>query len=93
MGYGCFLDRQIPFKNYTRRKNSIEQQKKPYVILISVDGFRYDYVKKYKAKHLLALSDSGVRASSMIPSYPSVTFPKPLCYSERSVSFALRAGK
>jgi predicted AlkP superfamily pyrophosphatase or phosphodiesterase len=57
------------------RKNSIEQQKKPYVILISADGFRYDYVQKYQAGHLLALSNEGVRAASMIPSYPSVTFP------------------
>jgi predicted AlkP superfamily pyrophosphatase or phosphodiesterase len=57
------------------RKNSITQQKKPYVILISADGFRYDYAKKYNARHLLVLSSSGVQAESMIPSYPSVTFP------------------
>lgn len=57
------------------RKNSIAQQKKPYVILISADGFRYDYTKKYNAQNLLALSGEGVQAESMIPSYPSVTFP------------------
>ncbi len=57
------------------RKNSIAQQKKPYVILISADGFRYDYAQKYQAKNLLALSSQGVKAASMIPSYPSVTFP------------------
>ncbi|AYL96889.1 ectonucleotide pyrophosphatase/phosphodiesterase [Mucilaginibacter celer] len=57
------------------RENSIAQQKKPYVILISADGFRYDYAKKYNAQHLLALSGEGVQAESMIPSYPSVTFP------------------
>lgn len=57
------------------RKNSIVQQKKPYVILISADGFRYDYAKKYNAQNLLALSAKGVQAESMIPSYPSVTFP------------------
>ncbi len=57
------------------RKNSREQQKKPYVILISADGFRYDYMQKYNASGLLALSKTGVRAASMIPSYPSVTFP------------------
>jgi predicted AlkP superfamily pyrophosphatase or phosphodiesterase len=62
-------------KNIPGRKNSIEQQKKPYVILISADGFRYDYAHKYKAKHLLDLSAAGVQAASMIPSYPSVTFP------------------
>ncbi|MGZ3766450.1 MAG: alkaline phosphatase family protein [Mucilaginibacter sp.] len=57
------------------RKNSSEQQQKPYVILISADGFRYDYAKKYNATHLLELSNEGVQASSMIPSFPSVTFP------------------
>lgn len=57
------------------RKNSAAQQKKPYVILISADGFRYDYAEKYKASHLLELSKNGVQAASMIPSYPSVTFP------------------
>lgn len=58
-----------------QNKNSIAQQKKPYVILISADGFRYDYAEKYKATHLLGLSKNGVQAASMIPSYPSVTFP------------------
>lgn len=57
------------------RKNSPEQQKKPYVILISADGFRYDFAKKYHAENLLRLGSEGVSASSMIPSYPSVTFP------------------
>jgi len=59
----------------TNTKNSIDQQKKPYVILISADGFRHDYAKKYNATNLLALSKDGVQAESMIPSYPSVTFP------------------
>lgn len=57
------------------RSNTAEQQKKPYVILISADGFRYDYAKKYHADHLLELSSEGVRAKAMIPSFPSVTFP------------------
>ena len=56
-------------------KNSIEQQNKPYVILISADGFRYDYAQKYNANHILQLSEDGVRAASLIPGYPSVTFP------------------
>jgi predicted AlkP superfamily pyrophosphatase or phosphodiesterase len=57
------------------RKNDVSQQNKPYVILVSADGFRYDYAEKYHATHLLELANGGVRASSMIPSYPSVTFP------------------
>ncbi|MGZ3776655.1 MAG: alkaline phosphatase family protein [Mucilaginibacter sp.] len=57
------------------RENSKEQEDKPYVIMISADGFRYDYAEKYHAEHLLALANSGVKAESMIPSFPSVTFP------------------
>jgi predicted AlkP superfamily pyrophosphatase or phosphodiesterase len=57
------------------RKNSPAQLEKPYVILISADGFRYDYAEKYKADHLLALANEGIRAESMIPCFPSVTFP------------------
>ena len=57
------------------RTNSSEQQNKPYVILISADGFRYDYAEKYKAEHLLALAHEGVKSSSMVPGFPSVTFP------------------
>jgi predicted AlkP superfamily pyrophosphatase or phosphodiesterase len=57
------------------RSNSPEQQDKPYVILISADGFRYDYAEKFQADHLLALANEGVKATSMVPSFPSVTFP------------------
>ncbi|MEO6949126.1 MAG: ectonucleotide pyrophosphatase/phosphodiesterase, partial [Ginsengibacter sp.] len=57
------------------RTNSVEQQKKPYVILISADGFRYDLAMRYNAKNLLRLANSGVEATSMMPSYPSLTFP------------------
>lgn len=57
------------------RLNSVIQQKKPYVILISADGFRYDLAMRYRAKNLLALSNSGVEATSMQPSFPSLTFP------------------
>lgn len=57
------------------RKNATNQLAKPYVILISADGFRYDYADKYQAINLLKLRQSGVQAKSMIPSFPSVTFP------------------
>ena len=59
----------------SERYNSVEARNKPYVIMISTDGFRYDYAKKYNAKNLLKLSKDGVQAKAMIPSYPSITFP------------------
>ena len=39
--------------------NSAETQKKHYVILVSLDGFRYDYARKYDAKNLQALAATG----------------------------------
>nr|WP_294944729.1 ectonucleotide pyrophosphatase/phosphodiesterase [uncultured Mucilaginibacter sp.] len=57
------------------RRNSLAQQKKPYVILISADGFRWDYADKHNAENLKRLRADGVEAKSMVPSYPSVTFP------------------
>jgi predicted AlkP superfamily pyrophosphatase or phosphodiesterase len=57
------------------RSNSPQQQKKPYVILISADGFRHDLADKYQAKNLQQLRSNGVAAKSMIASYPTLTFP------------------
>ncbi|MBE7177651.1 MAG: alkaline phosphatase family protein [Mucilaginibacter polytrichastri] len=57
------------------RANSAAQQEKAYVILISIDGMRHDFAEKFQAKNLLALSNRGVRAKFMYPSYPSLTFP------------------
>lgn len=48
---------------------------RPTVILVSLDGFRYDYLEKYKPTNLNYLARSGVRAKWMIPSFPSKTFP------------------
>jgi predicted AlkP superfamily pyrophosphatase or phosphodiesterase len=48
---------------------------KPTVILISLDGFRYDYLDKYNPPTLTALAKDGVRAKWMIPSFPTKTFP------------------
>ncbi|WP_255578578.1 ectonucleotide pyrophosphatase/phosphodiesterase [Chitinophaga sp. sic0106] len=57
------------------RVNSASNQTRPYVIMISIDGFRYDYAEKYQAQNLLRLSQQGVRATAMQPSFPSLTFP------------------
>ena len=48
---------------------------KPTVILISLDGFRYDYLDKFKPPALERLAREGVRAKWMIPSFPTKTFP------------------
>jgi predicted AlkP superfamily pyrophosphatase or phosphodiesterase len=56
--------------------NTAEQQAKPYVILVSLDGFRYDYPRIYHSPNLDALGARGTSApDGMIPAYPSITFP------------------
>jgi predicted AlkP superfamily pyrophosphatase or phosphodiesterase len=45
------------------------------LILISIDGFRYDYIEIYKPPHLLEIKKKGFSAKSLIPIYPSKTFP------------------
>lgn len=60
------------------RVNAPGQQQKPYVILISADGFRYDLAEKYDAEFLKKISSEGVKAASMKPCFPSLTFPNHL---------------
>jgi len=45
------------------------------VILISLDGFRWDYPDKFPAPNLQQLAKNGVRAKAMIPAFPTKTFP------------------
>lgn len=45
------------------------------VILVSIDGFRADYLDRGLTPTLSAMAAGGVRARAMRPSFPSVTFP------------------
>ena len=47
----------------------------PVLVVVSLDGFRADYLDRPAAVHLRALAARGVRASRLIPSFPSKTFP------------------
>ena len=48
----------------------------PVTILVSIDGFRPDYLDRGVTPNLSALAAGGVTAA-MRPSFPSVTFPNP----------------
>jgi predicted AlkP superfamily pyrophosphatase or phosphodiesterase len=47
----------------------------PTLLLVSIDGFRHDYLGRYPAPTLEWIAAEGVRAERLVPSYPSVTFP------------------
>ncbi len=54
---------------------SAQQESKPYVILVSFDGFRYDYVKNFNPPNFKTFIAQGSQAEALIPSFPSKTFP------------------
>lgn len=47
----------------------------PILILVSLDGWRWDYLDRADTPRLKALADAGVRADGLVPSFPSKTFP------------------
>ena len=50
-------------------------RKPPLVILVSIDGYRADYFNRGVTPNIAALAALGVRAASMSPSFPALTFP------------------
>lgn len=45
-----------------------------YTVIVSLDGFRWDYPDMYKTPNLNRMAADGVKAV-MLPSYPASTFP------------------
>jgi len=75
-GQGTALNPALPLTHVDNGPNSPWAQSQHYVVLVSLDGFRWDYAKRDNATHLLALARRGVSApEGMLPSYPSLTFP------------------
>jgi predicted AlkP superfamily pyrophosphatase or phosphodiesterase len=51
------------------------QLRAPILILVSFDGWRWDYLDRFNVPHLKALAARGVRSQALIPSFPTLTFP------------------
>lgn len=56
-------------------KETTGNEPENYLILISFDGFRWDYMEKTDTPNLDRLMADGVKADALIPSFPSKTFP------------------
>ncbi len=54
---------------------SREGPRDPILILISIDGWRWDYLDRVGAPRLQSLAARGVRARELIPVFPTLTFP------------------
>ncbi len=48
---------------------------KPYVVVVSLDGFRWDYPDRGITPNLNKMAQEGVRAITFKPAFPSKTFP------------------
>jgi len=55
--------------------NAPDQRDKAHLILISIDGFRWDYQDLYNTPTFDRIASSGIRADAMIPAFPTLTFP------------------
>jgi predicted AlkP superfamily pyrophosphatase or phosphodiesterase len=54
---------------------SAQERAAPIVILISFDGWRWDYMARTQVPNLQEMASRGVRAEALIPVFPSKTFP------------------
>ncbi|PLW97132.1 MAG: alkaline phosphatase family protein [Marinilabiliales bacterium] len=59
----------------TACKKKEANQEQPYLIVLSLDGFRWDYPQNAYTPTLDSLKAVGVIAESLKPSYPTKTFP------------------
>jgi len=59
----------------TRGINAPEHADKPYVVLVSFDGFRHDYLGRPELKNFARLMQEGTTAQALIPGFPTKTFP------------------
>jgi predicted AlkP superfamily pyrophosphatase or phosphodiesterase len=65
----------LAFSACAARSLGVAPQQPAPLILISIDGWRWDYDAKAPAPNLRALMQRGVRAQNLIPSFPTKTFP------------------
>lgn len=54
---------------------AVADGERPYVVLISFDGFRHDYLDRGITPNFDRLAAAGVRADGLVPVFPSKTFP------------------
>ncbi len=56
-------------------RNDPRHLDKPYVVVVSFDGFRHDYMEMFDTPNFDRVAAGGARADGLIPVFPSLTFP------------------
>lgn len=57
------------------RRAPATQESRPYVVMISFDGFRHDYAEKWNLPALTRMAREGAKADALVPVFPTKTFP------------------
>lgn len=65
----------LAFLSVTGCSSVRSEREAPYVVMVSLDGFRWDYDSIYGTPVLDDIADKGVMAVRLIPSFPTKTFP------------------
>ncbi len=75
--FGCnsTAHREAKSPKGANRELADPSKEKPYLLLISLDGYRYDYTERFHPPNLSRFISEGVQAKSLIPCFPSKTFP------------------
>ena len=55
--------------------NDESQRDKPYLLLVSIDGFRWDYMSRYPTPNMDRIAIKGSSAERLLPVFPTLTFP------------------
>jgi predicted AlkP superfamily pyrophosphatase or phosphodiesterase len=75
LGAGCVFHKTAPPPPPLPAIQQTKVNAPAPLLLISIDGYRPDYLKRGLSPTLQSLADTGVHAQSMQPSFPSLTFP------------------
>ena len=52
-----------------------KKEQTPYLLMISFDGFRHDYMQKYDTPNFDRLAEKGIVSEGLVPIFPANTFP------------------
>lgn len=72
---GFVLALLVPLRATTARQAARPDDLAPTVILVSLDGWRWDYHTRVRLPNLERLMARGVRAKYLVPAFPTKTFP------------------
>jgi len=55
--------------------NAPQHDGKPYLVMVSVDGYGHDFPERFPSPQIQRLIDEGARARALKPVWPTLTFP------------------